>query len=406
MTERVSGVADDMNSHAKPSPDLPGRQDEGDWNNRLLDIICDWSDEDFESASAASILSGERIPWVEARWQQLADAGFLTWFVPSDYGGSMEEHDESERLRLGLFIAQFCLTTSFLLSQRNASILRLAASSNTRGKEKWLRRLTTRAAFSTVGISHFTTSRQFSQRPVVEATRVEGGYLLNGLVPWVSGAHRAEAILTGGALVSATEPPLQLLAMMEVAQPGVIVRPPEPLLGLRATQTGQVELHDVFVGEDDLVAGPVEQVMKGSTGPANEKSKGQGAGSLSTTSLAVGASLGILHRLALEAEHRPELQEIHRTLQLEAIQLMGDLYDTLLCRSESTPELLRQQANSLVSRTAQVYLAACKGAGFIEGHAAARFIGEAMFFTVWSCPQAVVMAGLKQLACHQNETWD
>ena len=54
-------------------------------------------------------------------------------------------------------------------------------------------------------------------------------------------------------------------------------------------------------------------------------------------------------------------------------------------------------ANSLVLRATQVLLAATKGAGYVAGHRAGRLAREALFFLVWSCPQPVVTANLREL---------
>jgi hypothetical protein len=52
-----------------------------------------------------------------------------------------------------------------------------------------------------------------------------------------------------------------------------------------------------------------------------------------------------------------------------------------------------------VLRATQAYLAASKGAGFVAGHPAERLVREAMFFLVWSCPQPVLAANLREFAC-------
>jgi hypothetical protein len=51
-----------------------------------------------------------------------------------------------------------------------------------------------------------------------------------------------------------------------------------------------------------------------------------------------------------------------------------------------------------VLRATQSLLAASKGAGFVSGHFAERAVREAMFFLVWSCPQPVVRAALREFA--------
>ena len=46
----------------------------------------------------------------------------------------------------------------------------------------------------------------------------------------------------------------------------------------------------------------------------------------------------------------------------------------------------------------QAALVAAKGAGYVEGHRVGRWCQEALFFLVWSCPQAVLDANLCELA--------
>ena len=65
---------------------------------------------------------------------------------------------------------------------------------------------------------------------------------------------------------------------------------------------------------------------------------------------------------------------------------------------ELTTESLRQRSNSLVLRSAAAYLGASKGAGFTASHPASRAVRESMFFLVWSCPQAVLAANLREFA--------
>ena len=64
---------------------------------------------------------------------------------------------------------------------------------------------------------------------------------------------------------------------------------------------------------------------------------------------------------------------------------------------DCTNEELRSQANSLVLRATQSALVAAKGTGYVEGHPVGRWCQEALFFLVWSCPQAVLDANLCEL---------
>jgi hypothetical protein len=133
--------------------------------------------------------------------------------------------------------------------------------------------------------------------------------------------------------------------------------------------------------------------MKGAAG---------GTGSVTTSALAVGAAAGVLEHFAAEAIKRPELEEIVRPLAEERAAISADI--RRLLASPQPPaglssESIRRRANSLALRASQAYLAASKGAGFVRGHPAERAVREAMFFLVWSCPQPVVNAALRQFAC-------
>jgi alkylation response protein AidB-like acyl-CoA dehydrogenase len=205
----------------------------------------------------------------------------------------------------------------------------------------------------------------------------------------VTGGAQADFIVTGGTLADGT----QILAAVPRETPGVRVHVPQPLLALSASQTGAITLDAVEFDARFLVAGPVPNVMQQSSG---------GAGSLTTSALAVGVSAAALELLASEANRRPELNEPCAALLSE----MAELRDDLLAAAASeqaqnarlAPNAIRARANSLALRSTQAALAASKGAGFVVGHPAERLVREAMFFLVWSCPQPVLEAALCDFA--------
>jgi butyryl-CoA dehydrogenase len=335
-------------------------------------------------------LESGRMNWPATQFELLADAGVLGWFIPREYGGS----DVSPRELIDGYmqLAAACLTTTFVLTQRNGACSRIAGCENTELKAELLPELCTADVFATVGISHLTTSRQHLREPAIRAEREGRGFRLNGTAPWVTGANRAHYVVTGGTCGDGR----QILAVVPMRETGVTVNPPPRLLALNASQTGSVTLDDVFVEDRRLIAGPAEAVMK--------LGIGGGAGSLTTSALAAGAAAGTLRRLGEECAARPALAEIHEPLAAEQAALADDL---LAAASDpdagsvrvASPESLRSRANSLVLRAAHAYLTAAKGAGFVAGHPAERAVREATFFLVWSCPQPVQTAALREFAC-------
>jgi alkylation response protein AidB-like acyl-CoA dehydrogenase len=319
----------------------------------------------------------------------VAKAGLLRWGLPPEFGGVAVS--DTAMLYAYETLASACLTTTFVLTQRNAACQRIANSENREIKAELLPPLCAGESFATVGISHLTTSRQHLTKPAVSAVETRSEFVLNGIVPWVTGAPAAEHLVSGGTLADGR----QVLLAVPASLAGVEVKPPMQLLSLSASQTATVAFTEVHVPRRYLLAGPVEHVMR---------IGGGGAGSLTTSALAVGVTRGVLSRLSHEAERRPELGPIHEALATECKEASEDLYAAATGTKTSsgsvpTSELVRQEANSLVLRAAQSYLAASKGAGFVSGHPAERAVREAMFFLVWSCPQPVVSAALREFAC-------
>lgn len=210
-----------------------------------------------------------------------------------------------------------------------------------------------------------------------------------GHVPWVTGGLAAQIIVVGATTPSRE----QLLAAVETTDPGLTVAPAMQFLALTASQTGPIELNEVLVRSDQIVAGPAPEVLKiGSRG---------GTGSLTTSALALGTARSTLRALRDELHQTPSLESVIATLADEGRSLEQVL--SAAGRGESgawSAEQIRLRANSYVTRLAQSYLAAAKGTGFVSGHPAERILREAMFFYVWSCPQAVVQGNLRELACH------
>lgn len=324
--------------------------------------------------------------WPRRSLQRIAAAGGWRWNVPQEFGG--DGLSSADLLEVYRELASACLPSTFILTQRNAACARIQSSDNASLRGRLLSRLVTGDSFATVGISHLTTSRQHLRTPAVTVAVRDNGheFVLNGTVPWVTSGSQADVLVTGGTLADGR----QILAAVPADRPGVAIGAPVELMALSCTQTGSVDLTDVVVTADEVLHGPVERVMNSGSGG--------GAGSLGTSAVAIGTAQGSLIRFQQEAERRPELAEFLKPLQQEADELVRGLRAASESADVST-EQLRQRANSLVIRTAQSWLAATKGAGFVAGHPAGRAVRQSMFFLVWSCPQPVLEANLRELTC-------
>lgn len=326
--------------------------------------------------------------WPAEQLHAMSQADVLSWLIPEEYGGSNVSNVD---LTVGYEkLSAACLASTFVLTQRNAAIQRIVRSENVELKKDLLPKLATDSLFATVGISHLTTSRQHLGMPAVTAEQVDAGIILNGEVPWVTGADKADIIVCGGTLEDKT----QVLVALETSIEGVDVAPAVPLMALNSSRTSTVRLNNVFVSPQNLLHGPVENVMK---------QTGGGAGSFTTSALAVGHAANAIGLLRQEADRRLELAEILRPFVDEHTSISSDLSQAATENSDPPPHLtaesMRQRSNSLAIRASQACLAASKGAGFVASHPASRLVAEAMFFLVWSCPQPVVLGNLREFAC-------
>lgn len=327
--------------------------------------------------------------WPSHQIEACRDAGVFKWFVPEQYGGF--GWNEQQLLDGYLALSQSCLTTTFILTQWVAACKRVLGSSNIQLKEELLPAMASGKTFATVGISHLTTSRQHVA-PVLRAKRTaEGEYRLDGFSPWVTGAPAADVIVLGATLDDGR----QIIASVPTRTPGLTASPGGKLVALSCSCTDRVDLDNVRIQESQIVAGPVENVMK--------TNSGGGAGGLQTSTLAIGLSMAAADYLGQQAEKRPDLKSVAEKMAADVAALKKVLIELTSQTDASAPPTtsateLRTQANSLVLRSTQAALSAAKGAGFMADHPVGRWAQQALFFLVWSCPQDVVSANLCELA--------
>ncbi|MCC6416800.1 MAG: acyl-CoA dehydrogenase [Gemmataceae bacterium] len=249
-----------------------------------------------------------------------------------------------------------------------------------------LRPLACGGHFATVGLSQLTTSRQHTA-PTLSAHATPAGIVLDGTIPWVTGAAEADHLVIGAVLDDGQ----QVLTVLPTELPGVSVGPPLDLMALEGSLTAEVRCVEVRLERHWLLAGPAEKVLQaGGRG---------GPGGLETSCLAPGLAGAALAHLRREAEARPGLRtdadwlgELHQRLREEMYQL---------AEGALPPERavgLRGQANTLVLAATQTALTASKVTGFLRRHPAQRWARQALFFLVWSCPWPAATATLANLA--------
>jgi len=336
-------------------------------------------------------------------------------------------------------IAFGCLTTAFIMTQRHAAIRRIESSEHS-NRDRWLRDIRSGNAFATVGISHLTTSRRHLSTPPVQAHRVSESHravpvhsanqdrsnreqwILNGCIPWVTGASSADYIVVGAVAtrpsenraiptnlgpvetrgnafmtqidsgISSSAHPSELLFLLPTATAGVRAGKGMDLLALSSSCTDEVHLDGVELSDAYLLHGPCENVMAASQSKSPTSSSG--AGGAQTSALALGLAACAIDWLDGESTTRPNLKPFAENLANSWEVLYEKLVSIEQGNGSIDSNTLRKHCNDLALQSTQAALAAAKGAGFLENHPVAKWCKEAMFFLVWSCPQWVAEAHL------------
>lgn len=321
--------------------------------------------------------------WPDGLWNALCNVGAPLWAMPLEMGG--DDCGRSCLLQRYARIAEGSLTAAFILSQHDAGVRRLAAAADRPVAREWLGRIASGRAFTTVGISHLTTSRRLGEQPM-RAASTGGGYVMDGTMPWVTAACRADVIVSGAPLPDGR----QFLAAVPTERPGLKVCPSFALAAVQASCTAEVVCEGVRLDEADLLAGPAVDVMS-HPGAA-------GTGGLETSAIALGQARAAIASLGDGSATRTALPDAVESLAASWCRAWDEL--TAVAEGvEGAPTAgqVRGRANALVLRATQAYLAARKGSGFLLSEPAQRWARQALFFLVWSCPGPVAQATIRDL---------
>lgn len=317
--------------------------------------------------------------WPMESWHLLCKAGVTAWSIPISHGG--DGLAGKELLVRYEELASVCLTTAFILSQREAAIRRLGSYPGNELPARYLPPLARGEIYATVGLSQLTTSRQHQgpsllARPIGPIDQPEA-YRIDGLIPWVTGADQAAIVIVGAVLPDQR----QILLVLPAGWSGVSLDPPLSLLALAGSRTAQIRCDGVVLPVEYRLGGPAEKVLAVGGG---------GVGGLETSCLALGLTKATVDYLMRETTQRVDIRPMAEQFQQELNHLRDEMYQLAEGNAEETRVVsLRVQSTRLVLQTTQAALTIAKGAGFVSPHPVERWVRQALFFLVWSCPRSV-----------------
>lgn len=274
---------------------------------------------------------------------------------PGDYGLAILAMAEA---------AKVCGATGFMMWCQCVAGLYMQASGNPALTGERLARHVRGETLGGTGLSNPMKSYAQIEGLLLRATPVDGGYRVNGTLPWVSNLaadHYFGAIAT----VQEGGTPRELMFMLRCDAPGVTLKPCPEFSGMEGTGTYSVHCQNLFVGPDDTVADPARPTIARIRGGFVLLQCGIAAGIIQgaiDSMWAVEAQLGHVNQFL---EDRPaELQAEFDTLVTRILKLAetpfdpSDEYflDVLDARAHGAELCLRAANSALMHQGARGYL--------------------------------------------------
>ena len=293
--------------------------------------------------------------------QQLAAAGAMSAHLekpdgtPGDYGLAILAMAEA---------AKVCGATGFMMWCQGVAGLYLQASGNPSLTGERLARHVRGETLGGTGLSNPMKSFAQIEALLLKATPVDGGYIVNGTLPWVSNLapdHYFGAI----ASVQTDSAARELMFMLRCDAPGVTLKACPEFSGMEGTGTFSVQCRDLFVGADDIVADPAKPTIARIRGGFVLLQCGIAAGIIQgaiDSMWAVEAQLGHVNQFL---EDRPaELQAEFDTLAARILKLAETPFDpstdyfidVLDARAHGAELCLRAAHSALMHQGARGYL--------------------------------------------------
>jgi alkylation response protein AidB-like acyl-CoA dehydrogenase len=94
----------------------------------------------------------------------------------------------------------------------------------------------------------------------LRAERVTGGYVVSGVLPWVS--NLGEGHWFGTMFENAADPAHRMMAMVRCGQPGVEIRQSVHFIAMEGTATFSVRFRRAFIADEQMLADPLDSFAR------------------------------------------------------------------------------------------------------------------------------------------------
>lgn len=317
----------------------------------------------------------------------LLDQGWMCLRRPTAYGGP--EVTEPEFREFQECVASYSGALAFLQTQHQSAVALISRGANEDLKQRFLPRMHTRQGLTGIGFSQLRRPGP----PVLRAEAVDGGYRLNGSVPWATGHRLFPHLLLAGSLEDGRSI-FGLTPFRDAERDGGSIRFSQPmkLAAMESARTVSAELQNWFLPDRAVVSlKPPQWIHRNDM--INITLQGFFAIGCARAGVRLveqaAAKSGATYVRAAAVALGEEIGECRKAMS-DAQQADGELTTEAKLRT-------RAWAIDLAMRCAHAAITASSGAANLASHAAQRVLREALVFTVSAQTAPIMEATLTRL---------
>jgi kynurenine formamidase/alkylation response protein AidB-like acyl-CoA dehydrogenase len=318
----------------------------------------------------------------------LAELGLLGLRIPKEWGGlAVNQHTFDDFQEL---VARYSGALAFLQTQHQSAAAMISQSENIALKQEYLPLMSQGKRLLGIGFSHLRRDGE----PLVKAIPVNGGFLIEGTVPWVTGWQIFSEFIVAATLPNG-EAVFGVVPLVETQQENqglISVDEPMELAAMTSTNTVAANLKQWFLADEKVVFIKLKDWIHENDRKNILKQ---------TTFLALGCALaGIdIVEAATKTKSLPFIEETFQNLAAEFNDCRQEIREAQENADLPLAEKhkLRSWAIALSVRCAHAAITVSSGAANLKSHPAQRVYREALVFTVSGQTEGIKTATLQRL---------
>lgn len=189
--------------------------------------------------------------------RELGAAGAYRGVAGALYGGNgqglravIEAMDE---------VSRTCMATGFMVWCQTAAARYIDLSDNAALKQEFLPRIVAGELLAGTGLSNTVKSCDAIEDSRLKATRVEGGYRVNGVLPWVSNLGDGHVFVTG-CPVEGADPAQRVFFLVDCSASDFRMVECASFVALEGTRTLACQFRDTFIADTRVLAHPEQSL--------------------------------------------------------------------------------------------------------------------------------------------------